>query len=169
MKSSNEEVRKSIEETAPLFQAVRRADVALQIRSKMHAKGLKNRDIAERLGVSEANVSRWLRGNQNLSVDTIYQLADAIEESVEIIVGTSNAAHTKQEDISLSDNRGGWEELKAATAAVEQQLTAPSHSSKVYDIESYRLLRQANFGGRAFDHSPCEFGISVHEEERAYK
>jgi transcriptional regulator with XRE-family HTH domain len=87
MKQRNTEVKMKIKGNTPICQAVRRSDFPLQIRLKMAEKGLKNVDIAERIGVSEANVSRWLRGNQNLSIDTMYLLADAIEESLTIALG----------------------------------------------------------------------------------
>ncbi len=172
MKSRNEIIRQSIEEATPIFRAARRADIALQIRSKMHEKGLKNRDIAERLGVSEANISRWLRGNQNLSVDTIYQLADALEEPVEVIVGTADAASTAREDVSQCEDMSGWEarqELEAAAAALGSDLPSFGRTGRVYSLESYRSLQQVGIGGQAFASATCGFGISVHEEERAYK
>lgn len=87
MKLTNTEIHKKIEKNKKLFTAIRRADIALQIRNRMIEKGVRNIDLAERLGVSEANISRWLRGNQNVSVDTLYMLADAIEEKLSIVVG----------------------------------------------------------------------------------
>lgn len=92
MKHHNAGIRKKILADTPVFQAARRSDVVMQVRSKMCEKGLKNIDLAERLGVSEANISRWLRGNQNLSIDTIYQLADALDEPVRIKLGLDESA-----------------------------------------------------------------------------
>jgi transcriptional regulator with XRE-family HTH domain len=91
MKSSNAEIRSKVLADTPIFQAARRSDITIQLRTKMCEKGLRNVDLAERLGVSEANISRWLRGNQNLSLDTIYQLADAIEVPLCIEVGAPKA------------------------------------------------------------------------------
>lgn len=87
MKLTNTEIHKKIEKNKKLFTAIRRADIALQIRNRMIEKGVRNIDLAERLGVSEANISRWLRGNQNVSIDALYMLADAIEEKLSIVVG----------------------------------------------------------------------------------
>lgn len=88
MKISNLQIREKIQKNKKLFTVVRRADISLQFRAQMVEKGIRNLDIAERLGVSEANVSRWLRGNQNLSADTLYMLADAIDEKLTIFVGS---------------------------------------------------------------------------------
>lgn len=90
MKSRNKEVRKAIEESAPIFKAVRRASFPVAVRSVMHRKGLVNQDIAERLNVTEKKVMRWLRGNKPLSIDTMYRLADAVEEPLNLFLGESS-------------------------------------------------------------------------------
>ena len=87
MERKNSTIAKELAENAALWRAVRRSDPILQIRSKMREKGLKSSDLAQRIGVSEANISRWLRGDQNISIDNLYSLADAIEESLTIIFG----------------------------------------------------------------------------------
>jgi transcriptional regulator with XRE-family HTH domain len=87
MNASNDVVAKKVRDAADAWRLVRRAEPTLQLRRAMRSKGLKNVDIAERLGISEANVSRWLRGNQNLTIDTLYALADSVESSLNISVG----------------------------------------------------------------------------------
>lgn len=87
MKKSNATIFQQLQEETGIFRAARRSDVVMKIRLKMTEKGLRNVDLAERIGVSEANISRWLKGNQNLSIDTIYLLADAIEEPLSIELG----------------------------------------------------------------------------------
>lgn len=97
MKQSNIDGRTRVEQSKKLLTAVRRSDVALQFRGQMVEKGIKNVDIADILGVSEANVSRWLKGDQNLSLDTMFQLADAIDEDLKIVLGSAKkqAAHVQ--------------------------------------------------------------------------
>lgn len=92
MKSHNDRAHISMREASEIFQNARRMDVALQFRSAMRRKGMKSVDVAKCLGVSEANVSRWLRGNQNLSLDTLYLLADALSEPLIIQVGGTGLA-----------------------------------------------------------------------------
>ncbi|MGE0232300.1 MAG: helix-turn-helix domain-containing protein [Burkholderiaceae bacterium] len=101
MKRSNEVIRKVIEEETEIFRDARRLEVALNVRRKLREKGLRSSDLAQRIGVSEANVSRWLRGNQNLSIDTLYLLADALEEKLHVFIGemsdaTPNAGDTNK-------------------------------------------------------------------------
>lgn len=88
---NNFDIAKQIAEDGEIFGYSRRAAPVFEIRRLMQIKGLKNADIAERLGVSEANVSRWLRGDQNLKLDTIHSLADAVEEKLNICFGESYA------------------------------------------------------------------------------
>jgi DNA-binding Xre family transcriptional regulator len=101
--------------------ASRRADVAFLFRSLMVAAELKNVDLANRLGVSEANVSRWLRGNQNLSLDTMHAICDALD------------AHL------ILDVRSGLESV----TELENWEPAPVGTMCVYDLCAYRELRQS--------------------------
>jgi transcriptional regulator with XRE-family HTH domain len=98
MKTSNDVVAKLVEERMGVWRNVRRAEPALQLRRVMRSKDLKNVDIAERLGTTEANVSRWLRGNQNLTIDTLYALADSVEESLTIVFGRMSDEQVSDQD-----------------------------------------------------------------------
>ncbi|WP_208512075.1 helix-turn-helix transcriptional regulator [Variovorax paradoxus] len=98
MKLTNTEIHNKIEKNKKIFTAIRRADIALQIRNQMIEKGVRNVDLAERLGVSEANISRWLRGNQNVSIDALYMLADALEEKLSIVLGEDAGLVEKKDE-----------------------------------------------------------------------
>ncbi|MFN3791382.1 helix-turn-helix domain-containing protein [Massilia sp.] len=84
MAKSNDVIASEVLEKGELWGALRRALPVQQIRRIMRDKNILNKDLAERLGVSEASVSRMLKGKQNLQLDTLYQLADAIEEKLEL-------------------------------------------------------------------------------------
>lgn len=103
MKKSNEIIAQEVAAKAILWRGVRRSDPVLQVRAKMREKGIKSVDLAERLGVSTANVSRWLRGHQNLSLDTLYSIADAIEEPLSIVVGNISYSYE-------TNSESGWRE-----------------------------------------------------------
>lgn len=164
MKQRNTEVQKKIKGDAPIFRAVRRSDFPLQIRSKMVEKGLKNVDVAERLGVSEANVSRWLRGNQNLSVDTMYLLADAVEESLAIVLGA-------QQTVGSADAEG-YESLPVDSLEIQVRaeleaavlLEDDMKCAKVVRMEDYaalRVLRSVSQG--QFTPARSELGVEFFE------
>lgn len=89
MLRKNETIATHVVEQKDLWSAVRRAEPIQQIRRIMRNKQILSKDLAERLGVSEASVSRLLRGQQNLQLDTLYQLADALEESLTISIGNA--------------------------------------------------------------------------------
>ena len=65
-----------------------RASVALSFRivDRIHnildEKGLKQKDLAERLGKSEAEISKWMRGTHNFTIDTIASIEAALDAPI---------------------------------------------------------------------------------------
>lgn len=84
---SNHDIASQIKEDLEIFGPTWRSSFAFDIKRTMISKGLKNIDLAERLQVSEANVSRMLRGDQNFKIETMYLLAAAVGEKLNIFVG----------------------------------------------------------------------------------
>lgn len=157
MKPSNADIHKKIQANAPIFQGARRSDISMQIRCKMAEKGLKNVDIASRLGVSEANVSRWLRGNQNLGIDTIYQLADALEEPLHICVGAMEpAAHEEACPAERRTEYGVETAKNAPEGAFSNSGLGAKHGSNVIPI-----FAQMRKQGRKVE--PSKFSIACSE------
>lgn len=155
MKQRNEQLREEIEESTAMFRAVRRLDVALQLRSKMAVNEIRAADIAQRLNVSEANVSRWLRGDQNLTLDTLYLLADAVEVELEIRL-TSSAA----DDAKLN----GFQAERVADTKFAKQ--TPSCSATVLSMDHYRGMRaQASRPSNSFHLPQSEMGIDLEMNE----
>lgn len=87
--SLNIKIRNEIKDNADLFCTIRRSEIAHHFKGCMVKKGLKIADIAERLEVSAANISRMLNGKQNLTLDNIHALADALQERVVIALESS--------------------------------------------------------------------------------
>ena len=85
----NIKIRNEIKDSADLFCSIRRSELAHHLKGCMVKKGLKITDIAERLEVSAANISRMLNGKQNLTLDNIHALADALQERVVIALESS--------------------------------------------------------------------------------
>lgn len=86
----NSEIAKEIAEKKALWSSARRAAPIQQIRRAMRGKKVLNKDLSERLGVSEASISRLLSGSQNLQLDTLYMLADALDQQLVISIGVQN-------------------------------------------------------------------------------
>ncbi len=65
-----------------------RASVALSFRivDRIHdileEKGLKQKDLAERLDKSEAEISKWMRGTHNFTIDTLVAIETALEAPI---------------------------------------------------------------------------------------
>ncbi len=83
----NAEIAAQIQEDVELYGAVWRSSFVSNIKRMMLGKGLRNLDIAQRLKVTEANVSRMLRGDQNLKIETMYSLSLAVGEIINISFG----------------------------------------------------------------------------------
>lgn len=134
MSAKNQSVLDTIVANNAIYKGARRAHFAAIIRGKMLEKGLRNVDIAQRIGVSEPNVSRWLRGTQNLSIDTLYLLADAIEERLSLILGDEQKAISQGNDHSdLCMDEIEW------VSDVER----PSCQNKnVSDLHAYRCKKR---------------------------
>jgi transcriptional regulator with XRE-family HTH domain len=75
----NEAIARAVDDIEALWSATRRAAVMQQIRRVMRVKGIKSVDLAERLRMHPQSVSRLLRGNQNVQINTLYRFADALE------------------------------------------------------------------------------------------
>jgi HTH-type transcriptional regulator/antitoxin HipB len=52
--------------------------VGQQIREARKAKGLTQKELGEKLGVSESTVNQYESGKQNLTIDTLTKIADAL-------------------------------------------------------------------------------------------
>ena len=72
-KRVNPDVRQSV---ALSFRIVDR------IHEILHEKGLKQKDLALRLGKSEAEISKWMRGTHNFTIETIVSIEDALDAPI---------------------------------------------------------------------------------------
>lgn len=76
------------------------------IRDRRLALGLTMKELADRVGVAEATVSRWEAGDiANMRRDRIYKLAKALDVSPLLLLGYDDVSEEKQPSVSegLSD------------------------------------------------------------------
>ena len=45
-------------------------------------KGLNQKDLAIKLGKSEAEISKWMRGTHNFTIDTLVSIEDALDAHI---------------------------------------------------------------------------------------
>ena len=55
-----------------------KAVVSGRIREARKDKGLTQKEVGERMGVSESTVNQYESGKQNLTIETLQKLADAV-------------------------------------------------------------------------------------------
>lgn len=53
-----------------------------RIHEILEEKGLKQKDLALKLGKSEAEISKWMRGTHNFTIDTLVSIEDALEAPI---------------------------------------------------------------------------------------
>lgn len=64
----------------------KKVELSFQIVDRIHeileAKGLKQKDLAMMLGKKEAEISKWMRGTHNFTIDTIVSIEKALEAPI---------------------------------------------------------------------------------------
>lgn len=71
------------------------------IRDRRLALGLTMKELADRVGVAEATVSRWEAGDiANMRRDRIYKLAKALDVSPLLLLGYDDVSEEKQPSVS---------------------------------------------------------------------
>ena len=53
-----------------------------RIHEILEEKGLKQKDLALKLGKSEAEISKWMRGTHNFTIDTLVSIEDALDAPI---------------------------------------------------------------------------------------
>ena len=61
--------------------------IANRIYEILDAKGMTQKDLAQRLGKTETEVSRWLSGTHNLTLATICKISAALDAEVVKVAG----------------------------------------------------------------------------------
>jgi transcriptional regulator with XRE-family HTH domain len=60
----------------------KKMEIAVQIHEALLAKGWSQKDLAQKTGKRESEVSRWLSGRQNLTVETLCMIEEALGQDV---------------------------------------------------------------------------------------
>jgi len=64
-------------------------DIANRIFDILEMKKMKQKDLANLMGKSEAEISKWLKGTHNFNVDTILKIQTILGEDIIQVVKTS--------------------------------------------------------------------------------
>ena len=64
----------------------RKINLSIQIVDRIHtiltSKGLKQKDLADLLGKKEAEISKWMRGTHNFTIETLASIEEVLGEPV---------------------------------------------------------------------------------------
>ena len=67
-----------------------RVNISFMIVDRIHAileeQGLKQRDLAERLHKNESEISKWMRGSHNFTIETISAIETALNAPILSVV-----------------------------------------------------------------------------------
>ena len=67
--------------------------LAEEIHEILEEKGLKQKDLALRLGKSEAEISKWMRGTHNFTIDTLVSIEDALDAPILKVIHQERPAY----------------------------------------------------------------------------
>ena len=65
-----------------------------RIHDVLEEKGLNQKDLALRLGKSEAEISKWMRGTHNFTIDTLVSIEQALDAPILQVVHQKDIIHT---------------------------------------------------------------------------
>jgi transcriptional regulator with XRE-family HTH domain len=57
-------------------------DISDQILDILEKKGITQKQLADKLGKAESEVSKWMKGDHNFTIDTIVKVEIALEEKI---------------------------------------------------------------------------------------
>lgn len=64
----------------------KRVDLSFMIVDRIHAileeRGLKQKDLAAMLGKKESEISKWMRGTHNFTIDTVSSIENALGQPI---------------------------------------------------------------------------------------
>lgn len=88
--------------------------------SRLRAMGMTQKTLAERMGVSEVTVSRWLSGSSGLTVGTLERIAAALETTSSALLsdGAKSEFIIERTDDDDEEEKD-WEEAKEVRVTYE--------------------------------------------------
>ena len=80
-------------------------DISAQIHEYMKEIGMKQKDLADKLDKNESEISKWLSGSHNFTLETIAKIEEVFGKKI-IIVPTFAAQDLKDLEIKLNNESG---------------------------------------------------------------
>lgn len=102
---------KVLEERRKRVSSEIRQSVALSFRivDRIHEilqeKGIKQKDLAIKLGKSEAEISKWMRGTHNFTIDTLVSIEDALDAPIVQVYHPYSYSESEYEPMSVAESK----------------------------------------------------------------
>lgn len=111
----NERFKKVSDRLSPeLKQRVSKSfDISDQILDILEKKRITQKQLADKLGKSESEVSKWMKGDHNFTIDTIVKIEIALEEKIIDTPNNYQKARLASED--TKDQFEKWDKYKPAS------------------------------------------------------
>ncbi len=79
--------------------------IADRIEEILIEKNMTHRELAKKLGKSEAEISKWMRGNHNFTLRTLSKIEDAIDTDLISVTGKTKEILVKTEFIVINPTK----------------------------------------------------------------
>lgn len=97
-------------------------EVARKIQAAMEGKGISKAQLADSMGKSRSEVTKWLSGSHNFTIETLAQLSDVLEMDL-YLCGKVVDGYLKNQEIAELNDSGAWT-LDTATLELARKTAA---------------------------------------------
>ena len=78
-----------------------------KVRTLMNQKGMNQKELSEKSGITESSVCRYLKGERTPRIDIIINFAKALDVNVDYLLEPDDEPYSAFKDIFLAIARGG--------------------------------------------------------------
>lgn len=108
----------------------RSSKIAIRILSELDRKGLSQKELASKMGVTPQYVNKIVKGKENLSLESISKIEEALEISLISINSYTHYAHANTPPMDLLNKHIHLSETRSSTVSDEYVSYEESHSNK---------------------------------------
>jgi transcriptional regulator with XRE-family HTH domain len=135
-------------------------DVATQIMDILEEKGMRQKDLAERLGKTEAEVSKWMSGLHNFTFKTVAKIQAELGEKI-IMTPNQVIRQIEEEFKKLLENhfsRNAHSEIlyttEKETVQTKVDMEAKTTFTKVIPVQSAKIIGMKEFAKASIMNKP---------------
>lgn len=96
-------------------------DLGERIAGLLKQLGITQRELAERIGITEVSMSRYIRGDRTPKGPVVANMATALNTTTDYLLGTGESNEEKQEELSLQEDEAETRDFGEALEEFEQK------------------------------------------------